>query len=296
MARKKPSTAQVRLKRARALDRKKPGFGSYTYRLSVVRQITGAFDAKKFDTLKFSRPKTAKAKAAKRKALNNFNRTYHRLRRYVVQPHKVVKPKNKKALDSLRKHLNIPKFAKMRGVPVLSNAKRVTVRFDKKFRPLIREDGVGQKLFLFPHKPRSHTVKKKFIDAEADAQRMLARMLPDMPDGFYVLMTRHQFLIPESGDRGSLKNILSHVYNSYDGNPEFLKSIVGFKFLTDSVDAWQQFVNEGRSQREFERGKRRRQRLMKAVKEIVAMDKQLKKGIPLTRGQVTRRAKLTGRR
>lgn len=296
MARKKPTLAQVRLKRARALDRKKPGFGSYTYRLSVVRQITSAFDAKKYDTLKFSRPKTAKAKAAKRRALNNFNRTYHRLRRYITQPHKVVKPRNKKQLESLRRHLNIPKFAKMRGVPVLSNAKRVTVRFDKKFRPLIREDGVGQKLFLFPHRPRSHKRGRKFIDAEADAQSMLAKMLPDMPDGFYVLMTRHQFLIPESGDRGSLQSILSHVYNSYDGNPEFLKSIVGFKFLTNSVDAWQRWRDEGMSQRAFEKGKRKRQRIMRALKEIIVMDKQLKSGKPLSRGQITRRAKITGRR
>jgi len=296
LARKKPSPAKVRLKRARALDKKKPGFGSYTYRLSVVRQVTAAFDAKKFDTLKFAKPRTAKQKAARRRKLNNFNRTYHRLRLYLEKPHKIVKVKNKKQLDSLRSHLRIPKFKKMRGVPVLSSAKRVTVRFDKKLRPLIREDGIGQKLFLFPHMPRSHKRGKKFIDAEADAQRMLDAMLPDMPEGFYALATRHSFLISDVGDRESLKRDLAEFYNSYGRAPEFLKEIVGFKFLTNSIDAWQQWKDELKSQRAAVKGARKRQRLARALKEIIAMDKQLKSGKPLSRGQVSRRAKITGRR
>ena len=43
------------------------------------------------------------------------------------------------------------------------------------------------------------------------------------------------------------------------------------------------------------RGVRKRQRSAKALKEIIAMDKQLKAGVPLTRGQTTRRAKLSKR-
>lgn len=301
MARKKLSPAKLRLKRARALDKKKPGFGSYTYRLSVVRQITGAFDAKKFDTLKFSKPRTVKARAAKRKALNNFNRTYHRLRRYIAQPHKVVRLKNKKQLEAMRKFVGVPRIRKLKGVPFLTSAKRVSVRFDKKLRPLIREDGVGQKIFLFPRRPRPHMVRepdgtKRFVDVSDDAVEMMKAMLPAMPEGFYVFMTRHQFLIAEASEKNSLLRDLRQFYHQYGDVPDFIKTLVGVKFLTDSVQQWKQWRLELTSRREAEKGKRKRQRLQRALKEIIAMDKQLKKGIPLTRGQVTRRAKITGRR
>lgn len=301
MARKKPTLAQLRLKRARQLDKKKPGFGSYTYRLSVVRQISGAFDAKKYDTLKFSRPKTAKQKAAKRRALNNFNRTFHRLRHYVAQPHKVLKFKDKKRLEAMRKYVGAPRIRKLKGIAFPTNSKRVSVRFDKKFRPLIREDGVGQKMFLFPRKPRPHQVReadgsKRFVDAADDAVEMLKAMLPEMPPGFYVFMTRHQFLIADSSEKDSLVQDLRRFYHQYGQEPDFVKTLIGVKFLTDSVQQWKQWKLELFSRREAEKGKRKRQRIARALKEIIAMDKQLKSGKPLSRGQITRRAKITGRR
>lgn len=304
---KRPTKEQLRVRQARKLDKKKPGFGSYTYRLSVVRKLTSAFDAKKYDALKFTRPRTERAKVAKRRALNNFNRVFHRARGFLTQPHKMLAPKNKKHFETLRQYAHVPLFKKMRAVPFLTSSKKVRVYFDREGRPTINEGGLRHKLFLFPRRPKAHKVRekdgtKRFVDIQEDAQNMLRAMLPSMPEGFYALMTNQQFIISEVGDRESLLDDLALFYDKYAepddqgrGGKNFTQRIIGFKYLTNSIDAWQQWKDELRSKRAREKGARTRQRLAKALKEIIAMDKQLKSGKPLSRGQQTRRAKLTKR-
>jgi len=270
---------------------------NYQYKLKVLCTILGGFDARKFETAQKSQPKTIKGRQARRAALQKVARTFARVRPFVHRGYKLVRPASKRNFDTLRRHVGITKFKKLRAIPLPTIAKKVSVRFDKHGYPIIREDGVGQKVFLFPHVPRSRYVKGtygagQFVDAEKDALHMLSQMLPRMPDGYYMFMSRHQFLIPFSADRDKLAEEVRRLYFKYEGSPEFLGTFYGFKWLTDSEEQFAEMKKEMRSERERRKGRRRRLLAARALKEIIAMDRQLKSGQPLTRGQTTRREKL----
>jgi hypothetical protein len=270
---------------------------AYQLKLKTLRSILGGFDAKKFVTLQQSKPKTARGQAARRKAMQKVSRTFERLRPYVHRSFKLVRTANKKHLDTLRRHVGLTKFKRLRAVPLPTAAKKVTVRFDKQGRPLIREDGLGQKLFLFPHVPRARFVKdskgrRRWIDAQTDANAMLETMLARMPEGIYVLMSRHHFLIPTATDRENLQWQTNKLYSDYEGSPEFLGTFYGYRYMTDSHEQFLHMKAAMMSERTRRREKRRVALAARALKEILAMDRQLKYGVPLTRGQTTRRAKL----
>jgi hypothetical protein len=62
--------------------------------------------------------------------------------------------------------------------------------------------------------------------------------------------------------------------------------------MTDSHEQFLHMKAAMMSERTRRREKRRVALAARALKEILAMDRQLKYGVPLTRGQATRRAKL----
>jgi hypothetical protein len=270
---------------------------AYQLKLKTLRSILGGFDAQKFTTLQQSKPKTARGQAARRKAMQKVSRTFERLRPFVHRGYKLVRTGNSRHLDTLRRHAGLTKFKKLRAVPLPTAAKKVTVRFDKHGRPLIREDGLGQKLFLFPHIPRARFIsgangKRRWIDAQADAVAMLQEMLPRMPEGIYVLMSRHHFLIPTATDRENLEWQTNKLYSDYEGSPEFLGTFYGYRYMTAS---YEQFLHQKAamlSERTRRKERRRVALVARAQKEILIMDRQLKSGAPLTRGQTSRRAKL----
>lgn len=288
--RKKPPTTP----RAKTLGKRA---AAYQLKLKTLRAILGGFDAKKFNTLQASKPKTTRAQKARRASMQKVSRTFERLRPFVHRSYKLVRASNKQHFDTLRRHVGVTKFKKLRAIPFPTTAKKLSVRFDVHGRPLIREDGLGQKVFLFPHIPRSRFVKGlygagRFVDAEEDAIYMLRQMLPQMREGYYIFMSRHHFLIPFSASRDKLEEETRRFYGKYEGSPEFLATFFGFKFMTDSEERWFAMKAEMTSERKRRAGRRQRALAARALKEIIAMDKQLKGGTPLTRGQTTRRAKL----
>jgi hypothetical protein len=269
---------------------------AYQLKLKTLRSILGGFDAKKFSTLQQSKPKTARGQAARRRDMQKVAKTFQRLRPFVHRAHKLVKPGKRVHFDTLKRHVGITNFKKLRAIPYPTHAKKISVRFDKGGRPLVRLDGVGEKMFLFPHVPRARFVKQpdgsRWIDAQADAQSMLAEMLPHMPEGVYVLMSRHHFLIPTATDRENLEWQTNKLYTDYEASPEFLSTFYGYRYMTDSYESWLHQKAVMVSERSRRKERRRVALVARALKEIIAMDKQLKSGAPLTRGQKTRRAKL----
>lgn len=269
---------------------------NYQLKLKTLRAILGGFDAQKFNTLQSKKPQTAKGRAARRRDMQKVAKTFERLRPFVHRGYKLVRPGKRVHFDSLRRHVGITRFKKLRAIPLPTVAKKVTVRFDKHGRPLIREDGVGQKIFIFPHVPRARFVgrgrQRRWIDAQADAQAMLKDMLPAMPEGIYVLMSRHHLLIPTSADRDQLEYKVSRLYAMYEASPEFLGTFYGFRYMTDSVEQWRHMRDVLLSERSRRKDRRQRALAARALKEILVMDRQLKSGEPLARGQTTRRAKL----
>lgn len=299
MAKRRIKKSVLRARAARARD-KKSRTGVYAYKLEILRKVRSDFDAKKYDALRASKSRSTAGKQKRKRDLDKVAAAFRRIKPLITRPHKFVQPKNKKNFETLRKFAQVPRFRKMRAIPYSTAAKKLSVRFDRKGRPTILEDGFKAQYFIFPRKPRARTVReadgtKRFIDIQEDAVTMLKAMLPQMPQGFYALMTDQQFLISDVGDRESLAEDLALFYDQYSKAPEFTQRVIGFKFLSDSIDAWEEWRREMQSKREAERGARKRQRLAKALKEIIIMDKQIKAGVPLSRGQVTRRAKLTQR-
>lgn len=292
MARKKPS------RRARALGKHAE---RYAHELKTVRRVFKDFDAKKFDAAQVAVGRSPKARKEAAKIRAKVRRRFNAIRPYVNRGVKFLAPKKREHFDRLREAVGVKKFSNMRAIPMPTQAKRVRVRFDRKGRPIISEDGVRNTYFLFPRVPRARQLPgplgtRRFLDAQDDAVEMLRAMLPTMPPGYYVFLTRHNFLIPQSGDRDRLESMVRELYSSYGNSPEFLKLFVGFRYITDSEEEWFRIKQEMSSERARLKGVRRRQRVGRRLKEIIAMDKQLKSGKPLSRGQISRRARLTGRR
>jgi len=290
--------AKKRHPRARVLGKRAE---NYKHKLKILRLALGSFDARRYDTALASKPRSDSARRARKQALDRVSRTYARLKPYVDRGVKFVRVKDPKRFESLRRVVGVVRFKRMRAVPVPTQAKRLTVKFDRTGRPTISEDGVKQKIFLFPHVPRSRVIherdgSRRLLDAQEDAVSMLKDMLPSMPEGFYILMTRHHFLIPYVAEKDRLEKQIRTLYNKYEGTPELLKIFVGVRYITDSEEEVLRIKKELSSERERLKGARRRARIGARLKEIIAMDKQLKSGKPLSRGQISRRARITGRR
>lgn len=242
---------------------------SYRARLKVLRQFSSEFDAKRFDKVLESKPRTSAGRAARKTALAKVARTYKRLAPYVARPHKVVAPKNRANFEELRKYTGFMKLKGAKAIPVMSEQpKLLRVTFDKKNRVTIR---VGkhykEKFFRFPHVP---------FDVD-DAVAMTEKMLPEMPDGIYVIATRHHFLIPTSARKKFLPEKIRALYMMYGAqNPEFVKLVFGFKWLASSTEVADRRLAALQSERARAKQTRKEHKARAAVVALKAMQAKLR--------------------
>lgn len=290
----------------RPLTRKHPAvkrLASYKARLKILREFTSEFDAKKFERVLLTAPRTESGRKKRRAVLQKVARSYQTLKPYVARPYKAVRPTNAKNLEELRKYVGFAKLKGLRAVPVQSEApKAVRVSFDKKHRPIIR---VGkhytEKFFRFPHMPQD-------VD---DAVAMTEKMLPEMPDGIYVIASRHHFLIPTSARRSLLVDELKKFYTRYGANsPEFVRLIFGFKWLASSSDVAHKRLEALKTERGKARLARQDARRSAVIKALKVMDAKLKSARGMTtdeakkilsnekrrKARLSKRARATGRR
>jgi len=286
MAKRKPAKralkASTRLKkvaagRSRAQVVTGKRVGAYASRLKQLRALTDRFDAQKFDKALASRPRTAAGKAARAKALRSVTSTYKRVRLYLAVPHKIVQVrpgKNaRRNLEELRKYSGFAKIKGLRGVPVETyHPKKLRVTFDKQNRPTIAHKGGGShKFFRFPHMPRNGDDLIGFVE----------QMLNDkiLPQGYYVLASRHRFLIGGGSimtDRDSLLNEVRRFVEQYGTTPYVVKMIYGVKWITRSDQKMLQFQREAIDERKKYKRHRQEAKDARAARAIAAMDKYFK--------------------
>lgn len=268
---------------------------SYSYKLKALRQIVSGFDSKEFDKAYAAKPRTKAGKAKRAKTLAKVRSHFDRVRPFVHRSHKVVRVKNKAHLEELRKHVGITKLKGLRAVPVpTAKPNKTRVKFDKAGRVSITVGAREEKLFRFPHMPRSAD----------DAIAMLEGMLPEMPFGFYVLATRHHFLLHGIIERDALVGELRAFFHQYRQSPEFLKLLYGVKWLARSQKAAQERRKLERTERGRHKLERKRVASEKAARQIAAMDKAFKRlgsmefvrGPKRRRPPLSKRARATGRR
>lgn len=267
---------------------------NYSYKLKQLRTIVSGFDSKEFDKAYSAKPRTKAGKAKRAKVLAKVRSHFERVRPFVHRSHKVVRVRNKAHLEELRKHVGLTKLKGLRAIPVPSpKPGKTKVKFDKAGRVSITVGKREEKLFRFPHMPRSAD----------DAIEMLEGMLPDMPFGFYVLATRHHFLLHGIIERDALVGELRAFFHQYRASPEFLRLLYGVKWLARS----QKPAMERRKLERTERGRnkleRKRVASEKAARQIAAMDKAFKRLGSMEfvtgkrkRPRLSERARKTGRR
>lgn len=259
---------------------------AYSYRLSQLRKVVSGFDSKEFDKAYKSKPRTKAGKRKRASQLAKVRSHFARIRPFVHRSHKVVSVRNKARLEELRKHVGLTKLKGLRAVPVpTAKPKQTAVKFDKNGRVSIRIGKREEKIFRFPHMPTSSD----------DAIAMLEAMLSELPAGFYVLATRHHFLLHATIEREALVGELRAFFYQYRNSPEFLRLLYGVKWLARSEKT-------ARERRQLERTERGRQKLERkriaaerAAKQIAAMDRAFKSArerLP----RITKRARATGRR
>jgi hypothetical protein len=268
---------------------------NYSYKLKALRTIVSGFDSKEFDKAYSAKPRTKAGKAARAKKLASVRSHFARVRPFVHRSHKVVKVKNRAHLEELRKHVGLTKLKGLRAVPVPSpKPGKTRVKFDKKGRVTVTVGAREEKIFRFPHMPRSAD----------DAIEMLEAMLPDMPFGFYLLATRHHFLLHGIIERDSLVGELRAFFHQYRASPEFLRLLYGVKWLARSEKAAKERRTLERTERGRNKLERKRVASEKAARQIAAMDKAFKrlgsmefvKGAKRKRPRLSERARKTGRR
>lgn len=273
--RRKPSPKAKRVgKRASA----------YSYKLATLRKLVDGFDSKSLDAIYTAKPRTKAGKAKRSRALAKVRAHFATIRPFVHRSHKVVKVKNRAHLEELRKHVGLTKLHGLRAIPVpTAKPSKTRVKFDKKGRVSITVGKREEKIFRFPHMPTSSD----------DAISMLESMIPTLPYGFYVLATRHHFLLHDVIERDALVGNLRAFFHQYRQSPEFLRLLYGVKWLARSAKP----ANERRRMERTERGRekleRNRRNAEKAARQIAAMDKAFKsRKLP----KLTKRARATGRR
>jgi hypothetical protein len=284
MANKKKSKAARVGKRASA----------YSYKLATLRKIVSGFDAKSLDAIYTAKPRTKAGKAKRAKALAKVRAHFATIRPFVHRSHKVVRVKNKAHLEELRKHVGITKVKNLRAIPVPSAKPKATrVKFDKKGRVSVTIGKREEKIFRFPHMPKSAD----------DAIAMLEAMLPDLPYGFYVLATRHHFLLHGVIERDQLLGELRAFFHAYRQSPEFLRLLYGVKWLARSAEAASARRKLERTERGRVKLERKRIASEKAARQIAAMDKAFKRlgSMEHVKGKrrlppLSKRARATGRR
>lgn len=259
---------------------------AYSYKLAQLRKIVSGFDSKEFDKAYNAKPRTKAGKAKRSRQLAQVRSHFARVRPFVHRSHKVVRVRNKAHLEELRKHVGLTKLKGLRAIPVpTALPKKTRVKFDRKGRVSITTGQREEKLFRFPHMPKTSD----------DAIAMLEAMLPELPAGFYVLATRHHFLLHATIEREALVGELRAFFYQYRNSPEFLRLLYGVKWLARSAKV----ANERRKLERTERGRakleRKRIASEKAARQIAAMDKAFKSArerLP----RITKRARATGRR
>lgn len=288
MAKKaKPSGTLPRGKRA--LGKRASAFKA---KLALLRKVSDEFDAKSLDTLYTVKPRTAKGKRARAAALDRVARTFKRLRPFVDRPHQLVRLRDKKKIAALKKYVGFGNFKGIRAIPVpTENKQNLRVKFDRSRRVEIHyqwpkgvrsELQTSYRIYALPHKPR---------DGD-DLIAMTEQMVKSLPDGFYVIMTRHNFLIPSASDRDSLaRTMRSYVYQ-YGRAVEFLRLIYGFKLILEGDDpnAVLKKMKELRDERNNRKALAKRLKHERIARELAAMQRTFK------RGKVSKRARATGRR
>lgn len=260
--------------------------------------MSSEFDAKKFDRVYKSAPRSENGKRVRRAMLQKVKRTFERVRPFVHQPHRVVKVRPGKNaarnLDELRKYAGFPILKGLRAIPVASaKPKSVRVTFDRKGRPTVSAMGREEKLFRFPHVPRSGD----------DAIEMLEAMLEDkkLPAGFYIAASRHTFLIGGAAflaDRDTLlEEFKRFVYNYAPGNPAFIRLLYGVKWIAGSGAA----ALKRREEMSTERGRHKLERTRileeRKARELRAMHFRFTgETLPMRKTRISKRARTTGRR
>ena len=259
---------------------------SYSYKLQQLRKVVSGFDSKEFDKAYSAKPRTKAGKAKRAKQLAKVRSHFSRVRPFMHRSHKVVRPKTAAQLEELRKFVGITKVKGLRAIPVpTAKPKSTSVKFDKDGRVRISIGKREEKIFRFPHMPR---------DSD-DAIAMLEAMLPQMPYGFYVLATRHHFLLHGTIERDQLVGELRAFFHQYRQSPEFLRLLYGVKWLARSQETAETRRKLERTERGRQKLERKRINAERAAKQIAAMDKAFKshrQQLP----KLTKRARATGRR
>jgi hypothetical protein len=261
---------------------------NYSYRLTTLRKFVAGFDSKEFAKAYAAKPRTKAGKQKRAKLLAKVRSHFATLKPFVHRSHKAVKVKSERNREELRKHVGLTKIKGLRAVPVPTGKPRATsVRFDRKGRPTITVGKREEKVFRFPHMPR---------DAD-DAIAMLEEMLPDLPYGFYLLATRHHFLLHGVIERDQLVSELRAFFYQYRASPGFLKLLYGVKWLARSAETALQRRKDSRSERGRANAERKRISAEKAARQIVAMDRAFKAArSPNKLPPLSKRARATGRR
>lgn len=262
----------------------------YRMRLKSLRTMLDGFDAKKFDVAYSSKPRTSRGKAEKAKLLAKVARTFKRARPFLHRPHKFVRVSKREHVASLKKYVGLGNFKGLRAIPVPTDSpKTFYVTFDKDGNVEERDKRsmrqpkkrrTYHRTYLLPHKPR---------DTD-DLIAMAEALVPRLPQGMYLIATRHHFLIPTATDRDGLVRTLREFAYAYRNSLEFLLLIYGFRWIAGSYERAVQVQEFLKTERGRQKAERKRLQAEAKARVIAEMDRQFK------RGRLSKRARATGRR
>jgi hypothetical protein len=240
------------------------------------------------------------------------------LKELLRQPHELVKAPTAKARKNLyqftrqklrkAKHFIVHKPADNFRVNLRDGRVVVRGHFEGKVRGKRRRKIVTESAFyLFP----------KAVKHPDDAERMLQDMLPDMPEGHYVMLTGAHGDTGEPADRDALLKKLrgyinqyqfatTHIYDARgnslgmrDIDQKFAQAIVGFRLLSTTLDGTQVQMQARDIRRRRQQEWNERQRLEQMSKKeraeyeapSKAEEKRQAKRKAAQKGAATRRAK-----
>lgn len=202
------------------------------------------------------------------KQINKIKKAAAPLKQVYVTPHVVVRPRSVQSKRALAQHTGQRSKSQRNfivPVPAIEGTKVEVKRYSKTVKKKDKSGRTRKTTKITPRVQVERTagtvkVRDRFYylprkpDSFDDIVDMVTEMLPEMPDGFYVMINSNHGMIGESTKKSRIIDDLNHFWRIYDMagvNTGLAGTVLGYRYVSDNLQGARELTVQRRTQREL---------------------------------------------